>query len=80
LRDASPGVSSFRACRRFQTCLGSGDVEGRIQAGRSLADQLGITATPTVFLNGWRYPVPPTEVELSRAISAILNGAPPFPN
>lgn len=44
------------------------------------AYQLGITATPTVFLNGWRYPVPPTDVELSRAISAIVNGAPPFPN
>ncbi len=38
----------------------------RIEQHRALADSLEVKATPTVFVNGWRYAKPPTLLELRR--------------
>lgn len=49
-----------------------------IEAGIALASALSISATPTVLVNGWRLPSPPTLSELSAAADSILSGRPPF--
>lgn len=48
----------------------------RIEGGLALAEKLEVRATPTVFVNGWRF-LGPTKDELSRAIEALLNGRTP---
>jgi protein-disulfide isomerase len=50
-----------------------------VNLGATLADSLGIHATPTIILNGWRYSYVPSEKELVRAIDALLAGQPPYP-
>jgi protein-disulfide isomerase len=60
----------------FASCLRAPPSE-RIRAGIAFADSLGIHATPTVFVNGWQYAVPPSLGELSRLAERILAGAEP---
>lgn len=48
----------------------------RIEAGLALAKELGVRATPTVFVNGWRFEGPNKE-ELTQAIEAVLRGRTP---
>jgi protein-disulfide isomerase len=36
----------------------------RVKAARALADRIGVSATPTLFVNGWRLPGPPEEAAL----------------
>lgn len=50
----------------------------QIQAGQALGDQLQLHATPTVIVNGWRYPMSPSKTELKRAIDALVKGRAPF--
>jgi protein-disulfide isomerase len=49
-----------------------------IDSGLIIADRLGVRATPSVFVNGWRFPRPPTSRELSRVIGDLLAGREPF--
>jgi protein-disulfide isomerase len=62
----------------FANCLGS-TPNGRIAAGMAWAEKLGIQSTPTVMVNGWRLPKPPTSEELLRIIDAIRTSGTPFP-
>lgn len=65
---------------RYQACVDDQKTLQRVRTGRSLADEIGLTGTPTVFVNGWRFPRTPTEDELSRVIQDILAGKEPFPS
>ncbi len=64
---------------RYQACVDAQKPLERVKAGRALAEEIGITGTPTVFVNGWRLPGPPGEAELSRAIQGLLDGEWPLP-
>jgi protein-disulfide isomerase len=61
----------------YQTCVEAQQPLERVKAGRALAEEIGITGTPTVFVNGWRLPGPLGETELSRAIQGVLDGEVP---
>lgn len=50
-----------------------------IETGVALGKKLGVHATPTVVLNGWRYGSPPSDTELIRAIRDLLAGKSPYP-
>ncbi|HEY7897693.1 MAG TPA: thioredoxin domain-containing protein [Gemmatimonadaceae bacterium] len=50
----------------------------RIEAGLAFGAKIHILGTPTVIVNGWRFPSPPTEQELSDAVEALAKGAAPF--
>ena len=63
---------------QYQKCSKAGAQMPRIEQGFSLARKLGVSGTPTLFVNGWSFPKPPTKVELVAAISAILAGRKPF--
>jgi predicted DsbA family dithiol-disulfide isomerase len=64
----------------YQSCVDGQEPLQRVKAGRALADSIGITGTPTIFVNGWRLPKPPEEDELAPVIQDILDGRDPFPN
>jgi protein-disulfide isomerase len=61
---------------RFAACLTTAPA-ARIDSGFALAERFGITGTPTVLVNGWRFPAPPTMPELSRVIDDLLAGREP---
>ena len=50
----------------------------RLDSGAAVARRLGIAATPTIVVTGWRVPQPTFE-ELSRAIENIMAGRDPYP-
>lgn len=65
---------------RFALCLDDPlSPRSRIQAGRTLADSLGISATPTVVVSGWHFRVPPSRRELTRVVTELMAGRLPFP-
>lgn len=49
----------------------------RVDSGLALARQIGVLGTPTLLLNGWRFPRPPTERDFSRVADALLAGRKP---
>ena len=50
----------------------------RIQAGRAFGGKIHVTGTPTVIVNGWRFPYTPGEEELTKVVEAIAKGRVPF--
>lgn len=67
------GVSDLRT---FEHCV-SGPTPSRIDKGLQLGNQAGVTGTPTIMLNGWKFVGAPPESVLSRAIESILAGKRP---
>jgi protein-disulfide isomerase len=65
---------------RFSRCLADTSQVARIESGLSLGRKLGIHATPTILINGWRPSVAPAEPELSKIVASIIAGENPFPD
>jgi protein-disulfide isomerase len=64
----------------FARCVASTNVFPRLAAGPAIAHDFGITGTPTIVVNGWRFYSPPSRAELSTTITALLRKQTPFPN
>jgi protein-disulfide isomerase len=62
----------------FLRCVSASAAVPRIEAGLALGQRIGVTGTPTVIINGWRYFSPPDSLELDRAVSALLAGRSPY--
>ena len=60
----------------FESCVKSKSRVARIDRGRSLGDSMGITGTPTIFINGWRFSSPPDKATLRKAIASLAAGRP----
>lgn len=61
----------------FETCIQNKDAMPRVIGGRRLAEELDIQGTPTIVLNGWKLPLPPSAAELDRMVKAVLAGKSP---
>jgi protein-disulfide isomerase len=66
-----PDLAAFEACTRRE-----GQIT-RVVEGRRLGDEIGVRATPTLIINGWKLAYPPSEDQLDRMIIAILAGESP---
>jgi protein-disulfide isomerase len=62
----------------FERCTVSTSPLTRVDAGRAAGKRLGVSGTPTVIINGWKYPSPPGSAEISRAVDSVLAGRSPF--
>jgi predicted DsbA family dithiol-disulfide isomerase len=62
----------------FAQCLQDKRPMRRIEAGRTIAEEMEVNATPTVLLNGWRFGRPPPPDSLVQAIGRILDGQAAF--
>jgi protein-disulfide isomerase len=49
-----------------------------ILAGLAYGDSVGVTGTPTILVNGWRLPQPPSKARLSEIIELTLKGEDAF--
>jgi protein-disulfide isomerase len=63
---------------QFAACTANSDSVGlQVDRGLELASGAGISGTPTIVVNGWRLPTPPTLSELESMLDRILSGADP---
>jgi protein-disulfide isomerase len=65
----------------FSQCLEEeqGDAALRIEEDLAVGGNFSIAATPTVFINGWRYPAPPDAETLRQIATELVAGDWPFP-
>jgi protein-disulfide isomerase len=68
------GVSDTVA---FASCASQTSPVPRIDRGRELGAEIGITGTPTVIINGWRMPRAPYD-SLRRVIAKVAAGEAPY--
>lgn len=78
--EAYAGEAGIADLPEFTRCRESTPAPARVAGGRDLADSLGIHGTPTVIVNGWQLPQPPSEQELTRIVTELLAGRSPFPD
>lgn len=71
---AEAGVSDLSA---FSACAARTDTAGAISEGRRRGEELGVAATPTVLLNGWRFRYPPSLDLLLESIRRLRDGRTP---
>lgn len=83
----SLGLKSWRAIAQeidaneadwLAHCASQEGIPKRIEAGRLIGEQLRIDGTPTVFVNGWRFPGAPSKTEFDRVIDALIAGTAPY--
>lgn len=56
---------------RFAKCMDSDVPDDHIKQGLTVARQMRLAGTPSVFLNEVRFPAPPSEAQLDSAIKAL---------
>lgn len=66
-----PDVGAFDACMKGESS------RERIALDRKLGDDFGLKGTPTVLVNGWMLPVPPTAKEMTEMLNRVSAGKPP---
>lgn len=67
-----PDLSAFEACAQDTSRV------VRIEEGLRLGESMKVLGTPTVIINGWRFPGVPTDTQLRSTIAALNAGkAPP---
>jgi len=64
----------------FESCLADTRTPELIERGLAAGASIGVRGTPVVFLNGWRYPGAPPDIEFSRAVDELVAGRPPYPD
>jgi protein-disulfide isomerase len=69
-----PDLAAFTACTKRTEPI------PRVEAGKALAKELDINATPTLIVNGWMLSHPPSPEELDAMIKAVLAGKNPVPD
>jgi len=62
----------------IQRCAVDRRPVARIASGVAFGREIGVTGTPTVLINGWRYYGAPTKEELTKAVERLLKGKKPF--
>lgn len=70
--------AGIRDTARIARCATDPRPVERIVAGRALGTKISVSGTPTVIVNGWRFPDTPSKEELERAIEAVNAGRAPF--
>ncbi len=73
----SAGVPDTAA---FLSCMGSNTTRERIRGDQRLARSLGVSGTPTIVVNGWKFPLPPPPDTLERYVREMIAGRSPFPS
>lgn len=64
--------AGIRDSTAFARCLDDKSFMARVDSGRAVGQRLSVKGTPTVILNGWRYGIPPSVVEMSSRIDSLL--------
>jgi protein-disulfide isomerase len=63
--------------RQFETCMTDTQTFERVEHGKKLAEKLGVRATPTIIVNGWKFSMPPTLDQFDEIVKNVVDGRPP---
>lgn len=63
---------------RFSRCMADTTARPLVTAGLAMGKKLGLHATPTIIMNGWRYGNTPSDTELVRAVGDLLAHRKPY--
>jgi protein-disulfide isomerase len=61
----------------FKSCMSDTTTAARVVAGRTFAQELAVLGTPTVLVNGWRFPGMPSPTDFRRVIRDLVAGVTP---
>lgn len=61
----------------FDSCMSSQTPIDRVAQSRRWADQLRLKGTPTVIVNGWMLPTPPTAEDIAEMLERVSGGKTP---
>ncbi len=74
-RDAGvPDAVGFQSCVEIPTSIAA-----RIDSGVATAERMRFFGTPTILVNGWRFPAPPSPARLNEVIGDLVAGREPKP-
>lgn len=63
----------------FERCTEENATPPMVVQGVNAGRALGITGTPTILVNGWRYPGMPADSEFVRVVEDLVAGKRPYP-
>ncbi len=58
----------------FQSCMSSGEGKAAVEAGRKEGERVGVTGTPTIYINGYRYSSGYEKEMMLKAIEEAIAG------
>jgi protein-disulfide isomerase len=71
IRIGVPDIALFDACMNDRQPL------ARIEGAKALADRMGILGTPTIIVNGWKWPGTPSAEDIDKIVDNVLGGREP---
>ncbi|NUQ11253.1 MAG: thioredoxin domain-containing protein [Gemmatimonadaceae bacterium] len=63
---------------RFRMCFSDTGADSMVMRGLALGQSIQVAGTPTVIVNGWRFPTTPPDTQFRRVVSDVLAGTSPF--
>ena len=60
--------------KQFNACVNDMRPVEEIHRGKELAQEMGIRSTPTVIVNGWKFPVPPSSEDFDKIVENVVSG------
>lgn len=69
--------AGIRDTSAIDRCVEGGEAAQRVQSDRTVGDRFGVSGTPTVIINGWRFAGTPSDVDLFTTVEALLAGKRP---
>lgn len=69
------GVSNIE---QFDECVNDARPLTRIEQGKKLGDRLSVKGTPTIIINGWKMPVPPSPEHFDKILKNVAAGRKPM--
>ena len=73
-RDA--GISDTLA---LLTCMADSARTALVPQGVEFGSRMNVNGTPTVIVNGWRFPTTPPDSQFMRVVQDLISGREPFP-
>lgn len=63
---------------QFDVCVNDTRPVEQIEQGKKLAEEMGVRSTPTVIVNGWRLPIPPSSKDFDKIVENVVAGKAPL--
>jgi protein-disulfide isomerase len=61
----------------FDACVNDTGTMERVDRGKQLAQRFGVRGTPTIIVNGWKLPLPPSSEDFDKIVKNVADGRPP---
>lgn len=62
---------------QFNACTKQAETLARVQESKKLGERIGISGTPGIIVNGWKFPVPPSTEDFDQIVENVMTGRSP---